>query len=703
VTDETWEDRNMAYLGASLRWLRERLTALAPPEAAPAPEPRPVPADDSVPLADRPGCVPWMRRRPAAPGQVPTPAPAPRPASLPPSSVPRPQEATAVAFGEPPVAPVEVSLRAGLSPFEADVLLLAAAAELDPHIRHLCARANPDGLPHPTFGLSMRLFDEPSWAALAPNAPLRRLLLLTVADEGGTVNAPIRADERVVNFLKGLDHLDERLARLLVGMDTGGMSLTPSQAGLVDAVEQRARAADGPVVVNLVGPDSATKRVVAEHAAARLGRHPVRVPAANLGGGTDLDFLARLWDRESLLSPLALFLDASDEGGEAGPDGRAGVERLLSRLRGLVFLDSREVWPNPRPGLLVLDVSRPTTAEQREEWTAALPPGDTDMAADLAAQFDLDLHAIHLLAAECAATPAGPDRRRQLWRAALRSARPRLDLLAQRVEAKATSEDLVVPPDVREQLDRIKDQVRHRSVVHSDWGLGDRSTRGLGITALFAGESGTGKTLAAEVIAAELDLNLYRVDLSAVVSKFIGETEKNLCRLFDGAERGGTILFFDEADALFGKRSEVKDSHDRYANIEVNYLLQRMEGYQGLAILATNMKSALDQAFARRLRFVVDFPFPEAAERERIWRRAFVEKVHTDALDLTHLARLTLTGGSINTVAVNATFAAAATPDRVLTMPMVLAAARVEYRKLGLSLNEADFRWEQPVLAEAVR
>ena len=202
--------------------------------------------------------------------------------------------------------------------------------------------------------------------------------------------------------------------------------------------------------------------------------------------------------------------------------------------------------------------------------------------------------------------------------------------------------------------------------------------------------------MAAEVIANDLRLNLYRIDLSAVVSKYIGETEKNLRRLFDAAEGGSTILFFDEADALFGKRSEVKDSHDRYANIEINYLLQRMEGYSGLAILATNMKSALDPAFVRRLRFIINFPFPGVAERKRMWQKVFplpLQQKHLDraGLDFDKLARLTLTGGNIHNVALSAAFAAAHAGQPV-TMQTVLQGARLELRKLEVPINEADFR-----------
>ena len=229
--------------------------------------------------------------------------------------------------------------------------------------------------------------------------------------------------------------------------------------------------------------------------------------------------------------------------------------------------------------------------------------------------------------------------------------------------------------------------------MYQTWGFNNRLSRGLGISVLFAGPTGCGKTLAAEVIANELQLDLFRIDLSAVVSKYIGETEKNLRVLFDAAEGGGAILFFDEADALFGKRSEVKDSHDRYANIEINYLLQRMESYAGLAILATNAKSALDQAFLRRLRFVVEFPFPAAAERRKMWEKAFPPQTPTAELNFDRLARLSLTGGNISVIALNAAFQAARA-GTVVTMPIVLDAAKIEFRKLARPINETDFRWQ---------
>src|SRR4029077_11943522 len=222
--------------------------------------------------------------------------------------------------------------------------------------------------------------------------------------------------------------------------------------------------------------------------------------------------------------------------------------------------------------------------------------------------------------------------------------RVRLDGLAERIEPEATWGDLVLPPGHLALLHEIVHHVRHRTQVYERWGFADRTSRGLGVTALFSGESGTGKTLAAEVLARELGLDLYRIDLAATVSQYIGETEKNLRRVFEAAEASGAVLLFDEADALFGKRGEVKDGHDRYANLEIAYLLQRMEAYRGLAILTTNLRANVDRAFLRRLRFVLQFPFPNAPQRAEIWRRTFPAAAPLERIDPEQLARLTVSG-----------------------------------------------------------
>ncbi len=277
------------------------------------------------------------------------------------------------------------------------------------------------------------------------------------------------------------------------------------------------------------------------------------------------------------------------------------------------------------------------------------------------------------------------------WQFARTVARRSLDELATHVESGADWLDLVLPEAQTATLRQVAVHARQASVVHGEWGFGARHAGGLGLSTLFSGPSGTGKTMAAGVLARELGRDLYQIDLATVVSKYIGETEKHLRKIFDAAERSGAILLFDEADALFGKRSQVRDSHDRYANLEVSYLLQRMESYRGIAILTTNMQNALDAAFQRRLRFVVQFPFPDAASRERIWRKVFPAAAPTVNLDYPKLAQLNVTGGAIRNIALLSAFLAAH-EGTAISMGHLLAAARTEYAKLDRPLSPAETR-----------
>jgi SpoVK/Ycf46/Vps4 family AAA+-type ATPase len=304
-------------------------------------------------------------------------------------------------------------------------------------------------------------------------------------------------------------------------------------------------------------------------------------------------------------------------------------------------------------------------------------------------QFDFGTDAIADVVSR-AAQLGGEITGRALWTTCREQTGTALDDLARRIVPSYGWDDIVVSDDVRAQLRELAAQVQQRSRVYETWGFGAQLGRGRGITALFSGPSGTGKTMAAEILAGALELDLYRIDLAGVVSKFIGETEKNLRRVFDAAERSGAILFFDEADALFGTRTEVRDSHDRYANLEINYLLQRMEDYSGLAILATNRRSALDTAFLRRLRFVIDFPFPAADDRRRIWERVFPAQADVDGLELAMLSNLDLSGGNIRSIAVNAAFLAAAEGVPIGMSHVVRAAAR-EYVKLSKPIGVAEF------------
>ena len=374
------------------------------------------------------------------------------------------------------------------------------------------------------------------------------------------------------------------------------------------------------------------------------------------------------------------------------------VERFIETCRQPLLILSRDRRPQQHRTLLTYDIYPPSADEQRYLWHQAL--GEPAVALNghierLVSYFNLSASAIHAtstkaqrLATDSATDTVLPD---LLWDTCLSQARPRLGDLAQRIETDADWQDLVLPEKEKQVLSTLTAHVQQRRKVYDEWGFSGRSRRGLGISALFAGQSGTGKTMAAEIIAKTLHLDLYRIDLSSVVSKYIGETEKNLRRVFDAAETGGAILLFDEADALFGKRSDVNDSHDRYANMEVAYLLQRIEAYRGLAILTTNLKDTVDQAFLRRIRIVVQFPFPDASQREIIWQRIFPAKTPTQGLHYRRLAKLSVAGGNIRNIALNAAFLAAE-EGSVVEMRHLLLAAQSEYIKLERPLTDNEVK-----------
>ena len=731
---QRWLDANDRYLAAELAALRQRLEHLAArgPSAVPgptaAPEAQvglpnvsaPAPAVPPVvslapepPTEARPG-LRFLRRQPD--NAPPTPEPQEPGSQEPEPREPEPQEpdpastqpqATEPAAlpdqaeagdAVPPSALALLARRFGLTDFERNTLLLCAAMEYDTRIAGLCARALGDpSRPYPTFGLALLAFDHPAWDVLAPDGPLRRWRLIEINQQAGQplMSSLIRADDRIVSYLKGLNYLDERLSSLVTEVPFGDAPLSASQqavaSAIVDELDAR-RDAERLTTFQLVGRDQQSKVAVAQAAAASLGLLLYVLKADTAPApGEDQEHFVRLWHRESALLPIALFAETSGVSEGSAPQ-LATITRLASRGLSVTFVDAEQPLPELTGMSVILEVRKPTPAEQREAWADALGHDAGDSPSQLAGHFNFSLAIIHRLAAG-AGDPADAG---GLWAACLRESRPALESLAQVIEPKAAWDDLELADTEKKLLRQIADQVSVRMTVYDDWGFRDKMNRGLGISALFAGETGTGKSMAAEVIANELGLLLYRIDLSAVVSKYIGETEKNLKKLFDAAEDCGAMLLFDEADALFGKRSEVKDSHDRYANIEINYLLQRMETYSGLAILATNAKSALDTAFLRRLRFVVDFRFPGTAERTAIWRKVFPAKAPVSQLDYEHLATFNLAGGSIHNIAVNAAFLAAkgGTP---ITMPVVLKAMRAEFGKLGRPVDEADFRWLEAV------
>ena len=569
----------------------------------------------------------------------------------------------------------------GLSPFERDLLLLCAATELDSETAASCeAIHRQTGQTWVSFALASRVLAEPHWSALLPTSPLRYWQLLDVETAGNEplTHARLRITERLLHHLTGLVYLDSALHPWVAPCQRTH-SLWPSEHTVASRLAQHIDArADAAVV--LTGGDRRARRDVTAHAAGEAGMRVFVMAAEDVPAEpATRDRLARLWMRESLLSRAVLLLEGASSAVTALAE-RIGTALVISADEGL----SDSVRP-----LVRVEMARPTVWERRDEWVTALGES-THVPADrvraLAATFAISPGQIAATvdAAGDSSTSEG------LWTAARLQARPALGDLAERIEPAARWDDLVLPTAQMALMRQIAVHVRQRPTVYEEWGFGV-GNRGLGLSVLFAGASGTGKTLASEVLATELALDLYRIDLSQVVSKYIGETEKNLRRVFDGAEGSGAILLFDEADALFGKRSEVRDSHDRYANIEVAYLLQRMEEYRGLAILATNMRTNLDPAFLRRLRFVLEFPFPDVASREALWRRAFPPATPLAVLDLTKLARLTLTGGNIRNIAMNAAFLAAEA-QRPISAANILQAARIECAKIERPLTEAETR-----------
>jgi hypothetical protein len=568
----------------------------------------------------------------------------------------------------------------GLSAFETELLVLTAGVELDADFR--AAVAETQGLTardavRVTFSLALSLIPESHWDAISPLGPLRYWSLIELDTTTGIWQSALRIDERVLHYMTGVAAFDGRLAGI-AERDEGPIDQAPQ--AISERIASSVTRIAGPLVLLVNATTDAAQRRVGRMIArtafrvAGLRTLWVRVPAANTEAH-EISELGRRIDREALLAGAGVALAVGTEAAQA-----AAAVRLISAMRApVIALGALSPFD-------LADLSERTPLRfSVPAATAAIPAAASPAAARAASralqQFRVDEAVLEqaLTSVDGVTDDAAIDA--QVWNALRESARGGLDALAQRIDSRATFDDLVVPPAVSNQLHEMASQLRHRYTVYEDWRFGARDSRGLGIAALFSGESGTGKTLAAEVIANEAGLDLYRIDLASVVSKYIGETERNLSQLFAAAEHSGAVLLFDEADALFGKRSEVKDSHDRYANIEIAYLLQRIESYRGLAILTTNMKSALDRAFLRRIRFIVQFPFPDEAARDAIWRRQFPPTAPVGEIDFAALSRLQLSGGHIRSVAVNAAFHAAARNTRI-DQDTLLIAARSEFAKL---------------------
>ena len=593
----------------------------------------------------------------------------------------------------------------GLSNAELDILLLALAQEIDPAIGSLCGQLRGNAnLNAPNLMLALTVLPEPDMRILSPQAPLFRWQLITLAPHSTLTQATLKLDHRILCYLLGEPAIAPALLPLLKPGRThhGSIPLAESHVQLVDHIAQSwltdsAHRLDP--VLQLCGADVQTIYQMGEAIAQTLDLD-LQILSADLLSQemNDLHQLRLTWEREAILGGRILLLDAHDMVGDH-PMRQMAIQQWIESVTTPLIVGSRDRLSSQRRTLMTHIIPDLSYQERKHLWRQHLGATATQLNGQLdriAGQFHLNVSTIQSTSHQVLADPEltkaekdGEQLSRALWSICRVQARPRLDELAQRIQPKASWDDLVLPDSLQATLAEIAAHVRQRVKVQEEWGFRSKNSRGLGLCALFSGGSGTGKTMAAEVLANELNLDLFRIDLSAVTSKYIGETEKNLRRIFDGAEVGSAILLFDEADALFGKRTQVKDSHDRHANLEVSYLLQRMEAYQGLAILTTNLRDSIDTAFLRRIPFVLPFPFPSKEARAEIWRRIFPPQTPTEELRYDRLSKLDVAGGNIRSIALNAAVLAADANESV-QMQHILQAAQSEYVKLERPLTSID-------------
>jgi AAA+ superfamily predicted ATPase len=620
-----------------------------------------------------------------------------------------------------------------LSPFEMDVIVIALAPEFDLRYERLYAYLQDNVTrKRPTVDLALNLLS-PSIAArlrqrvyFAPDAPLIRYRLLHLSPDPNQAHCPLlahsfRLDEQIVRLLLNQEHLDRRLAafcqRLQPAVGWSGLPLKPEVKQALCVLANQARQVRQPLQLYFQGAVGVGKQQTAEALATEVGM-PLLVASLDgvLANSTEVEQIFKILFREAWFQDAVLYLDV-EALSRLEPVLQQHFLNELIQAPGIVILAGTQPWTvrgHQPAALITLTFSMPDFSERRNCWETTLA----------AAGISLEPACLEMLADRFRLLPAQITQavavacRQSHWRSAVQASQPtpqshqptlnelftaaraqsghELAALATKLDPVYTWQDLVLPEDALTQLHEICQRVAHRHQVLETWGFDRKLSLGKGVNALFAGASGTGKTMAAEVIANELGLDLYKIDLSGVVSKYIGETEKNLERIFRAAEDANVILFFDEADALFGKRSEVRDSHDRYANLEISYLLQKMEQYEGIAILATNLRGNLDEAFVRRLAFTVHFPSPDSASRRQIWAGILPAEVPLTAdVDLDFLSQqFNLSGGNIKNIALAAAYLAAA-DDRPISMSHLRQATRREYQKLGKVLSESELNGTQ--------
>lgn len=593
--------------------------------------------------------------------------------------------------------------RFGLNLLDSYILLLALAPEVDRRYERLYAYLHDDvSQRRPTVNLMMNLLGTTLeqryavWDRLQPQVPLRRFRLVDIVAESSRADAPflaqvLRVDHRVVAHLLGDTSIDPRLKHHVKHEDLQALLPTSFKTNTSEAP-----------IVYMRGGDMMGQIESAAALCVEIDLPLVSINLASLKeNDSEFDLMWRLAIREGYLAGSALFLDKWDSIlNENDSQPPMALWEMLQSYPGPVFITGKVDWEPldmyRQRRLIRKNFALPAYPERRETWDILLaqheihvPEKELD---ELANKFRFTRRQIARAvqtACDLAVTRGDTVNMRDLYSGSQSHATLRLGKLASKIDPRYEWDDLILPPDQTTQLREITERALHAHRVHQEWGYADKIAPTVRISALFAGDSGTGKTMAAEVISRTLGLVMYKVDLSSVVSKYIGETEKNLGAIFDEARSSNAVLFFDEADALFGKRSEVKDARDRYANIEVAYLLQQIETYDGVAIMATNLRQNLDEAFTRRLDFVIDFPFPETEYRQRIWRAHFPPRAPmSDDVDLREVAEAyRLAGGNIRNAAIAAAYLAAA-DGGIITMAHIRNAVRREHQKMGRLLED---------------
>jgi ATP-dependent 26S proteasome regulatory subunit len=599
----------------------------------------------------------------------------------------------------------------GLTDFDLDVILIGLAPEIDLRYERMYAYLHDDvSRKRPSVDLALNLLCASAGAKLqqrerfAPDAPLVHHRLIEIYADPHHPNAPLlsrhfRLDEQIVRLLLLDDSLDSRLATLCE-MVTPRSS--DDRAPLTEAMEQQLHAvaaihSQSPVRLYFHGPAHCGQAeavgllaTVLDIRVLNADLHRIGAEAASTRDSLFPVLVREAWFRGALL--FVRVVDAAED--STTPNQWNALWRALKEMPVHCAIEGKQSWvPSAEKpqGVLTIVFAYPGVGERRHWWEQCLLKQNVELDAEtltaLAQRYRMTYAQIQDAAA-VAVSSAEQSLAQSLFAAARAQSGHNLAVLATKIEPRATWDDLVLPEDETAQLHELCNRFVYRDKVLNEWGFAKKLSYGLGITALFSGGSGTGKTMAAEVIANALGLDLYRIDLAQVVSKYIGETEKNLDKLFTSAANANAILFFDEADALFGKRSEVKDSHDRYANLEISYLLQKMEQYEGIAILATNLSENLDQAFTRRLAFSIHFPFPDEAARLKLWTRAWPQALAvSESIDRPLLSReLKVSGGNIKNIGLSAAFFAAES-NAAIGMDHLLCAIGRECQKLSKQVS----------------